>query len=44
MKLTTPLRYPADPPRATEHTPALEPAAQADTRAAEPTKTVKNRL
>ncbi|MEU9502236.1 hypothetical protein [Streptomyces sp. NPDC048196] len=44
MKLTTTLRHPADPSRATEYTVAPEPAVPVATRAAEPTKTVKNRL
>ncbi|WP_267887934.1 hypothetical protein [Streptomyces sp. NRRL S-337] len=44
MELTTPLHHPADPPRAAEATVAPEPAHPAATRAAEPVKTVKNRL
>ncbi|MGW2408697.1 hypothetical protein ACWCXK_29870 [Streptomyces sp. NPDC001739] len=44
MKLTTPPRHSADPPRATAGTVAPERAAPAATRATEPTKTVKNRL
>ncbi len=35
MEPTTPLRHPADPPRAAEHTVAPEPANPAATRAAE---------
>lgn len=44
MELTTPLRHPAEPPRAAEDTAAPEPANPAATRAAEPVKTVKHRL
>lgn len=44
MELTTPLRHPADQPRAAEDTAAPDPANPAATRAAAPVKTVKNRL